>query len=127
MPHVTVEYTDNLREEGNIKQLLRKINETLLEERDVFPVGGIRIRAIELKDYLVADGTGKNDAFVHVILKIGKGRSGEVKKRVCDQLFKIMEDHFQELFQHRYLALSLELYEFLYPTYKKNNIHERYR
>jgi 5-carboxymethyl-2-hydroxymuconate isomerase len=127
MPHITVEYTDNLREDGNIRELLRKINETLIVEGEAFPVGGIRSRAIELKDYVIADGTGEDDAFVHVTLKIGGGRPEEVKKSACDMLFEVIENHFAEQFTKRYLALSMELYEFSNPTYKKNNIHQRYR
>jgi 5-carboxymethyl-2-hydroxymuconate isomerase len=125
MPHITVEYTDNLRNDSDMRGLLKKINETLIEHG--FPIGGIRSRAIELKDYVVADGTGKEDSFVHVTLKIGRGRSDEVKKAACDRLFEVVENHFEEQFSSRYIALSMELFEFMHPTYKKNNIHRRYR
>jgi 5-carboxymethyl-2-hydroxymuconate isomerase len=127
MPHIIVEYTDNLRDDGDIKGLLQKINDTLISEGDAFPIGGIRSRAIELKDYVIADGTGEDDAFVHVTLKIGSGRSMEVKKSACDRLFGVIEGHFEKQLANRPLALSLELYEFMHPTYKKNTIHQRYR
>lgn len=127
MPHITVEYTDNLRDDGDIRSLLNKINETLIAEGDSFPIGGIRSRAIELKDYVIADGTGENDAFVHVTLRIGGGRSEQVKKSACDKLFEVIETHFEVQFTNRNLALSMELYEFTNPTYKKNNIHLRYQ
>ncbi|SET60094.1 5-carboxymethyl-2-hydroxymuconate delta isomerase [Oceanobacillus limi] len=127
MPHVIVEYTNNLRSEGNIPNLLQKINETLIEQGDVFPIGGIRSRAIELSNYVVADGTGADDAFVHVSLKIGAGRDEAVLKHACDQVFAQIENHFSELFQSRYLALSMEVEEFQKATYKKNNIHTRYK
>ncbi|WP_047984418.1 5-carboxymethyl-2-hydroxymuconate Delta-isomerase [Ornithinibacillus californiensis] len=125
MPHITVEYTDNLKKDGDFTGLLKKINETLISEG--FPIGGIRSRAIELKDYCVADGKGKDDSFVHVTLKIGAGRTEVVKKAACDHLFDVLENHLEKQFANRYLALSLELAEFTYPTYKKNNIHQRYR
>ncbi|WP_010094294.1 5-carboxymethyl-2-hydroxymuconate Delta-isomerase [Ornithinibacillus scapharcae] len=127
MPHITVEYTDNLKQDGNIVGLLKKINKTLIEGGDAFPIGGIRSRAIALHDYVVADGTGEEDAFVHVTIKIGSGRSEDVKKRACDKVFEVVENHFENQFNTRPLALSLELFEFMYPTYKKNNIHQRYR
>lgn len=127
MPHITVEYTENLKEDGNILGLLEKINKTLIAEGDTFPIGGIRSRAVALQDYVVADGAGKDDAFVHVTIKIGSGRSEDVKKSACDKVFEVVESHFENLFNTRPLALSLELFEFMYPTYKKNNIHQRYR
>ncbi|AOJ65749.1 5-carboxymethyl-2-hydroxymuconate isomerase [Burkholderia ubonensis] len=127
MPHIVVEYTANLRDDARIPALLRTINATLISQGGVFPTGGIRSRAIELQDYCVADGTG-DDAFVHVTLKIGAGRSDEVKKAACDALFDAIKSHFAELYAKRYLALSMELTEFSESgTYKLNNIHARYK
>lgn len=128
MPHVTVEYTDNIESEANIGELLKKINESLISEGDTFTPGAIRSRAIKLTEYYVADGTGDNDAFVHVTMKIAPGRTPEVKKAACDNLFEMMQAHFNALFDRRYLALSLELFEFGEGgTYKQNNIHKRYK
>ncbi|MFD2044879.1 5-carboxymethyl-2-hydroxymuconate Delta-isomerase [Ornithinibacillus salinisoli] len=127
MPHIIVEYTSNLKDEGNIRLLLQQINESLIAEGDVFPIGGIRSRAIEVKDYVIADGTGEDDAFVHVLLKIGAGRSEEILKKACDRLFRQIQEHFAEIFETRYLALSMEIVEFQKATYKKNNIHARYK
>lgn len=126
MPHIIVEYTDNVKVEGDISGLLQKINDVLIGRAPLFPIGGIRSRAIELQDYCVADGT-EDDAFVHVTLKIGAGRSEADKKAVCDELFATVKEHFAELFATRYLALSMELVEFSEAgTYKHNNIHARY-
>lgn len=126
MPHVIVEYTDNLKGEGRIRELLGKINKSLLGNDGLFPIGGIRTRAVELEDYVVADGA-EDDAFVHVTLKIGGGRPEEQLSAACDKLFAVIEDHFAVLFKKRYLALSMEVSEFTRPTYKKNNIHKRYK
>ncbi|WP_138417610.1 5-carboxymethyl-2-hydroxymuconate Delta-isomerase [Aquibacillus sediminis] len=126
MPHLVIEFTDNIKTESNIPELLKKVNQTLLTHQDIIPIGGLRSRAIALQDYLVADGS-EDDAFVHVTLKLGKGRTEEQKKVVCEDLFAVIKDHFADLFEKRYLALSMELYEFTNPTYKQNNIHHRYK
>lgn len=126
MPHLIIEYTDNIKEEANIPLLLQEINEVLLSHSNIIPIGGLRSRAIELQDYRVADGT-EDDAFVHAILKLGGGRSEADKKLICDDLFQTIKEHFADLFDKRYLALSMELYEFMAPTYKHNNIHIRYK
>jgi 5-carboxymethyl-2-hydroxymuconate isomerase len=127
MPHFILEYTDNIKEETNISELLKKIHHVLISRSDIFPIGGIRSRTIELNDYCVADGT-EDDAFVHGTLKIGAGRPEQVKKAVCEEIFEVMKEHFSALFEKRYLALSLELYEFSeLGTYKHNNIHDRYK
>ena len=56
MPHFIVEYTDNLKAEGDIPGLLRKANQVLIAQGGVFKPGAVRSRAIELKDYCMADG-----------------------------------------------------------------------
>ncbi len=75
----------------------------------------------------MADGAA-DDAFVHVTLKIGSGRSDAVKSRVCDALFDAVKAHFAELYEKRYLALSLEIVEFSEAgSYKHNNVHSRFK
>ncbi|MGB5945676.1 5-carboxymethyl-2-hydroxymuconate Delta-isomerase [Paenisporosarcina sp.] len=127
MPHFIVEYTDNIKNEANFSKLFEEINKVLIARDTVFLIGGIRSRAIEVNDYRIADGV-EDDAFVHAVLKIGAGRSEEIKKEVCDALFEVMKDHFSFLMSNRYLALSMELIEFSEAgTYKLNNIHSRFK
>lgn len=127
MPHCVIEYTDNLRAEGDIPGLLPKINQLLIAQNGVFPIGGIRSRAVELKDYCMADGAD-DYAFVHVTLKIGAGRDEAVKKKACDALFELVKQHFADLYAKRYLALSMELVEFNEAgTWKHNNVHAKFK
>lgn len=127
MPHITVEYTANLRADADIPGLLARINGVLIAQGGMFPVGGIRSRAIELADFRVADGAA-DDAFVHVTVKIGAGRDQVAKKRAFDALFEAIKDHFAGVYAKRYLALSMEIAEFSEAgTYKHNNIHARFR
>jgi len=128
MPQVIIEYTDNLKADADIPALLEKINETIISQPGgIFPPGGTRSRAIELTDYRMADGA-EDYAFVHTTFKIGAGRTAEQKKKVCDDLFEVLKTHFASLFEHRYLALSMELYEYdERGTYKHNNVHARFK
>ena len=126
MAHFIVEYTRNLAAETDIPTLLRKANEALIAQ-EVYPIGGIRSRAIELTDWCMADGA-EDYAFVHGTLKMGAGRSREVRQRTGDALFEVMKTHFADLYARRYLALSLEIYEFDEAgTWKHNNVHARFR
>ena len=127
MSHFVLEYTDNISNDAGIPELLRTVNHVMLAQDSVFPPGGIRSRAVELHDYCVAEGD-HDDAFVHATLKIGFGRSEAVKKKLCDELFEAIKEHFADLFARRPLALSMEFSEFSEAgTYKHNNIHSRYR
>jgi 5-carboxymethyl-2-hydroxymuconate isomerase len=127
MPHFVVEYTDNLGEEARIPELLTKANRVLMDQGGVFPPGGIRSRAIRITEYAIADQAA-DYAFVHGRLTIGAGRSEEVRRRVGDQLFALLKEHFADVFQRRPLALSFELAEFGDEgTWKHNNLHGRFR
>ena len=110
-----------------LQSYLKRFIKFLIARDTIFPIGGIRSRAIELKEYRVADGA-EDDAFVHAVLKIGAGRSEEIMKDVCDALFEVMKEHFSLVMSKRYLALSMELIEFSEAgTYKQNNIHARFK
>jgi 5-carboxymethyl-2-hydroxymuconate isomerase len=128
MPHLIYEYTDNLGDEADIPGLLRKASQVLIDQQGVFPIGGIRVRAHRLADYVIADGSHPDDAFVHAALKVGSGRSEAQKKKVCDELFAMMRAHFTPVFARRGLALSMEFSEFSEAgTWKENTIHSRYK
>jgi 5-carboxymethyl-2-hydroxymuconate isomerase len=128
MPQFIVEYTDNVKADADIPALLKKVNDVIIgQEGAIFPPGGTRSRAIELKDYRMADGAA-DYAFVHCTFKMGKGRTDAQKAKVCGELFEMMKAHFATLFANRYLALSMELYEYdERGTYKHNNVHARFR
>ncbi len=126
MPHFTVEYTANLEAEVDIGALLARVNAVLAAQDGVFPIGGIRSRALRLDHYCMADGAG-DYAFVHAVLRIGAGRDADTRRRVGDAVFEAMKAHFTELYARRYLALSLELAEFAQGgSWKHNNVHARF-
>ena len=128
MPHLTFEYSANLEAGGDIPGLLRLANQVLRDQGGVFPTGGIRVRALRLEHYCIADGSQPTDAFVHASLKIGAGRTPAEKQKTCDELFAALTAHFAEQFSQHGLALSLELAEFSEAgTWKKNNLHARYK
>ncbi|WP_211465822.1 5-carboxymethyl-2-hydroxymuconate Delta-isomerase [Collimonas silvisoli] len=131
MPHLTLEYSANLRERGNFPALCRQLAAALIaqqaEGKPVYPIGGVRVRALAAEDYCIADDAA-DAAFVHGTLKIGAGRTEAVKQATGDALFEVMKTHFAELYRQTGLALSLEINEFSEAgSWKHNNLHARYR
>jgi 5-carboxymethyl-2-hydroxymuconate isomerase len=127
MPHTIVEYSDNLAAEGDIPGLLRKIAAKLCDSDGVFPIGGVRVRAYPAHDYVIADGKDYY-AFVHIVVKLGPGRSAFFKKRFFGELFDVIKAHFAELMERRYLALSMYVEEVDESgSYKHNNIHRKFK
>jgi 5-carboxymethyl-2-hydroxymuconate isomerase len=125
MAHAVVEYTDNLGPEACIPELLEKLGKKFGDSGGVFPVGGIRVRAICLTEYFVADGQG-DDAFVNVTVLMGAGRTAEFKAKFFGEMFEIVKDHFAWLFERRGLALTLYVNEADEAgSFKHNNLHAR--
>ena len=71
MPHFIAECTDNIREQADLPGLFAQVNQALAAT-GIFPIGGIRSRAIWLDTWQMADGR-QDYAFVHMTLKIGSG------------------------------------------------------
>lgn len=127
MAHAVVEWTSNLEGEADIRGLLELIAAAMRNSGGAFPWGGIRVRAIRLDDYVIADGKA-DDAFVNITVKMGAGRSAEFKQTFFTDLFEQIKAHFAELYARRYLALSLYVEEADEAgSFKHNNIHKRFK
>ncbi|HTK36527.1 MAG TPA: 5-carboxymethyl-2-hydroxymuconate Delta-isomerase [Caulobacteraceae bacterium] len=127
MAHAVVEWTDNLEGDADIRGLLELIAAEMRAADGVFPWAGIRVRGIRLTDYVIADGKA-DDAFVNITVLMGAGRSAAFKQQFFSQLFERIKTHFAELYERRYLALSLYVNEADEAgSFKHNNIHARFR
>lgn len=131
MPHLTLEYSANLADAQNLGHLCNALAQCLAAQRDgeqrVYPLGGIRVRALRCDQYCIADGS-PDAAFLHANLKIGAGRSDAVKKATGDALFALIKQHFAAEFEQHGLALSLEIGEFSEAgSWKHNNLHARFK
>lgn len=130
MPHLTVEYTPSLGADADLAGLMPKLARCLIDQRadgkPVYPPGGVRVRAIQVDHWCIADGSVPDAAFVHASLKVGAGRAPETLRATGDALFEIMKAHFAALHERQGLALSLEIGEFSEAgTWKHNNLHAR--
>jgi 5-carboxymethyl-2-hydroxymuconate isomerase len=129
MPHLSLEYSANLRDDGNIGALMPKLANTLLsiqaEGKPVYPVGGVRVRAYAAEDWCIGHGLA-DAAFVHATLRVGKGRSAQTLAATGDALLEVLKHHFAVQFERHGLAISLYLDEVDETTsWKHNNLHLR--
>ena len=115
MPHLVILYTKNLDAETDMSGLCRSLANTMLSIRDeagkqVFPTGGVRVLAYPAAHAAVADGQ-RDYAFVYLNLRMGRGRSAEVRKRTGDELLATARAHFEPLFAARCIGLTLQIDE----------------
>lgn len=131
MPHLTLDYSANLESGGDFPGLCTELAKTIVDQREdgkpVFPIGGVRVRAIAAHAYCIADGQ-PDAGYVHGRFAIGAGRSEAARKAAGDALFGVMKTHFERQFASQGLALSLEIAEFSEAgTWKHNNLHARFK
>ena len=123
MPHQIIEYSANLEDLLDIQALVDGLHENAMAI-DGLPLGGLRTRAVRRDNYQVADQHPDN-AFVHMILKLGHGRSEEKKKAFGDAIFDALCRLLEPVSSTSPLAISFEIQE-IHPTltWKKNNLRE---
>jgi 5-carboxymethyl-2-hydroxymuconate isomerase len=107
MPHLTLEYSDNL--EVDVQPLLARLHAEVVATGAI-NLKGIKSRAIKHSQYRVADGD-PDYAFVHVGLLIREGRPIEVQKEATQRVMKVLKESFGHLFEKRKLSLTVDLKE----------------
>ena len=123
MPHLIIEYSANLTDHLDIEGLVDTLHRCAAGQ-EALPVGGLRTRAHASDEYLLADGHPDN-AFVAVYLRVGEGRSLELREQIGRALFAALRDATADLFRERPLALSLEVQEIDPRTrWNENNLRE---
>jgi 5-carboxymethyl-2-hydroxymuconate isomerase len=107
MPHLILEYTDNL--DFEVQPLLARLHEELVATGAV-NLKGIKSRAVRLTDYRIADGD-PGYAFVHVNLLIREGRPLEVQQEAARRVMNVLKETFGQRFESGYLSLSVDIKE----------------
>jgi len=123
LAHIVIEHSANLRGRLNLPRFVRAVHQAALAT-GIFPIGGMRTRAYEASDYLIADGHPDN-AFVHLSVRVGQGRDLATRRGACEQIFAAACAELAELFAELPLGISVEMQELdANLSLKKNNLHE---
>ena len=107
MPHLTLEYTDNLQ--FDVQLLLERLHAELVATGAV-NLKGIKSRGIRHTEYRIADGN-EEYAFVHVNLLIREGRPFEVQKDAAQRVMEVLKEAFGDRFEKGHLSLSVDIKE----------------
>ncbi len=123
MPHFTLEYSANLDarvDMGKVVEVVRKA----AAETGIFPLGGIRVRAIRCEHYAIADGSAQF-GFLAMLLRLGEGRDLATRKKAGEHVFKALSGHLDPVFATSPFALSFDMQiNDKEMSWKRNNIHE---
>lgn len=110
MPHLTLEYTDNL--DFEVQPVLTALHNALVATGAV-AMKGLKSRAVRCDEWRIADGE-EGYAFVHLTIVIREGRPHDVRADIAERALTILQDAFAARREEGgYLSLSVEVREML--------------
>jgi 5-carboxymethyl-2-hydroxymuconate isomerase len=109
MPHQIIEYSSNLKDALDVAGLVNALHHCAAQI-EALPLAGLRTRAFVAEQYAIADQHPAN-AYIAVYLRIGQGRSEEVRIEVGKTLYDCLCRYTADLYVKTPMALSYELQE----------------
>jgi 5-carboxymethyl-2-hydroxymuconate isomerase len=123
MPHFTIEYSANLDARLDMAKVVEVVRKAAVET-GIFPLGGIRVRAIRCEHFAIADGAAQF-GFLDMVLRLGEGRDLTTRKQAGEDIFKALSSHLDPVFAGSKFALSFDMQiNDKETSWKRNNIHE---
>ena len=123
MPHFILQYSANLDATLDIAAACEVVRHAAVET-GIFPLGGIRVRAIRCEHYAIADGR-PDHGFIDLLLRIGEGRDLAERQKAGEHIFHALSQHLDPVFAKQPLALSFDIQINDGATsWKRNTIHD---
>jgi 5-carboxymethyl-2-hydroxymuconate isomerase len=123
MPHFTIEYSANLDKRVDMAAVVELVRKAAVET-GIFPLGGIRVRAIKCEHYSIGDGNPQL-GFLSMVLRLGEGRDLPTRKKAGEHIFKALSAYLDPVFASSKFALSFDMQiNDKETSWKRNNIHD---
>ncbi len=107
MPHFMIDYSPNLEDAVNWPAFCDLLRQQAIAT-GVFPMAGVRVRAVRADHVSIADGDPKH-GYIDISIRLRAGRAFEDKKRATDTIFAAARAFLEPLMQTRPIALSMEM------------------
>ena len=119
MPHMTVEYTNNLQRIDEVA-LMAALTNAVCDHPTVADEADVKARIAALSNYQI----GRNNAgraFAHVELRLMAGRTPEVKKELSDRLAAVLKSGIPAQ-SGLDVQLSVDIVDMDKPSYFKGKL-----
>jgi 5-carboxymethyl-2-hydroxymuconate isomerase len=123
MPHFSIEYSANLDAQVDMSEICELVRKAAVDT-GIFPLGGIRVRAIRCEHYAIADGR-PGYGFLAMLLRLGEGRDLAARQKAGEHIFRVLSAHLEPLFAKGKFALSFDMQiNDKDVSWKRNTIHD---
>jgi 5-carboxymethyl-2-hydroxymuconate isomerase len=113
MPHCVIEYSNNLLDKINVKDILFLMNQ-ILEDSSLFKPNKIKLRAIGYDDFLIPN---IYKSFIHLKLHLLAGRSNEQKNNLAKEL----QEKLLMIINNQEVSITAEIIEIDAASYQQTN------
>ena len=107
MPHILLDYSPNMEERTDIAALCDTLRRAAIAT-GVFPMPGIRVRAIRVDHVSIADGDPAH-GYVDISVRLRAGRDLATRQAAAQAIFAAAEAHLVPALARHSIALSLEM------------------
>ena len=107
MPHFHIDYSANLEERMDIAGLCDAVRLAAIDT-GLFPLAGIRVRAIRADHVVMADGN-PDHGYIDLSIRLRAGRPAEARKQATAHIFAAMETYCANALATSSIMLSCEM------------------
>lgn len=117
MPHLVLEYTDNVSQKVAFDDLFARLHQVLVATVSAAPEA-CKSRAVPLHTYYLADGRAGR-ALVHLTIAILAGRSDELKMNLSEQCLQVLTEFYRPSLAALDLQISVEVRDMHRDSYRR--------
>ena len=117
MPHLTLEYSNNLPAPVDFDALFARLH-GILAEIGPFPLAQIKSRAVAHDVFRVGAGAPES-VFVHLTLAILAGRNAGKRRAIGERLLAVLREAFARAWDERPCDITVDVRELPRETYVK--------
>ena len=107
VPHLLIDYSANLEDRIDIAGLCETLRLAAIET-GLFPMPGVRVRAIRADHVAIADGDPRH-GYLDISVRLRAGRAPTAKAEATQALFEAARRFVAPVMEAHPLALSLEM------------------
>jgi len=117
MPQISLEYSSNIQDVTNFKQLFSAIHHVIHTSGRVL-IENCKSRAICHKTYFIGQGNPMN-AFIHLEVQWLEGRSTELKSQIGNELLSLLKKYYHSSMQQQNLQITVHIIDINRDSYFK--------
>lgn len=117
MPHCIIEYSDNLPDRPDWRELMANLHK-MLQQTGLFKLNDLKSRVVKHDTYYIGDGNSDR-VFVTLDIQILSGRDSDVKANISEAALKIMNNYFPLAKEKSKFSLTAQISELDRESYRK--------